>query len=124
MLEDYHVITAAEIHADVAFLLQHMPDTLHLVVISRAEPDLPFGILRARDELFEISAPDLQFDRAETETFLRETLNFELQPSALEMLQQRTEGWPAGLRLAALSLQNKGGQATDQLLESFSGGHR
>jgi LuxR family maltose regulon positive regulatory protein len=124
VLEDYHAITNPEIQSAVEFLLQHKPDTLHLVVISRSEPDLPLGILRARDELVEITAADLRFDRAETESFLRETLKSEMPPSAVEKLLERTEGWVAGLRLAALSLQNKNGEATSQVIESFSGGHR
>jgi LuxR family maltose regulon positive regulatory protein len=74
--------------------------------------------------VLEINASDLHFDRAETEAFLRETLNLELRSSAVEKLQQQTEGWPAGLRLASLSLQNKGAEAAEQVIQSFSGGHR
>jgi LuxR family maltose regulon positive regulatory protein len=124
VLEDYHAIALPEIHAALAFLLQHKPETLSVVIISRAEPDLPLGILRARDELTEITAADLRFDRAETEVFLRETLKGELPPTAVEKLLERTEGWAAGLRLAALSLQNKGGATAEQIIESFSGGQR
>ena len=120
VLEDYHVITTAEIHAAVTFLLQHKPDALHLVIISRSEPDdLPLGILRARDELLEITTNDLRFTRSETESFLREALQGEISPSDTEKLQERTEGWVAGLRLAALSIQNKSGE-----IQSFSGSHR
>lgn len=124
VLEDYHAVTTAEIHAALAFLLQHKPERLKIVIIARAEPDLPLGILRARDELVEITAADLRFDRAETESFLRGTLKGELSPSAVEKLLERTEGWAAGLRLAALSLQNKDGAAAEQVIESFSGGQR
>lgn len=123
-LEDYQSITSADIYTAIAYLLQHMPDALHLVILSRAEPDLPLGLLRARNQLLEISAAELRFDRAETETFLRKTLDLELQTLTVEMLQQRTEGWPAGLRLASLVLQNNAGEATEQVIQSFSGGHR
>ena len=124
VLEDYHFITAPEIHADVAYLLQYMPETLHLVVLSRAEPDLPLGILRARDELLEIDAFELRFNQTETAAYVKETLKTELSPSMIEKLQQRTEGWAAGLRLATLALQNKSGEAAEQVIGSFSGGHR
>ena len=123
VLEDYHAITAPEIHAMLAFLLQHKPDILHLLILSRREPDLPLGILRARDELAEINASDLRFDQAETEAFLRQTLKGEIPTSAIEKLHQRTEGWAAGLRLATLALQYRDEQAVEQILQSFSGGH-
>ncbi|HTX90395.1 MAG TPA: LuxR C-terminal-related transcriptional regulator [Anaerolineales bacterium] len=124
VLEDYHAITAAEIHSALAFLVQHLPEPLHLVILSRSEPDLPLGILRARAELVEISAAELRFDRAETETFLREVRKAELPPAALDRLQEQTEGWAAGLRLAVLLLQDKDGEAAEQALAGFSGSHR
>ncbi len=124
VLEDYQAITAADIHQTVAFLLQNVPDTLHLLVISRSAPDLPLGILRARDELLEIGAEDLRFSREEIEAFLRENVKGETLPSAVEKLQERTEGWAAGLRLAAQALQNRSGQDAVQVLESFAGSHR
>jgi LuxR family maltose regulon positive regulatory protein len=124
VLEDYHTITSVEIHATLAFLLQHKPDSLHLVIISRDDPDLPLGILRARDQLTEITAADLRFQPGETEAFLRATLKIDLSPRALEKIQERTEGWAAGLRLASLALQNKVGTAAEQAIDSFSGSHR
>ena len=124
VLEDYHAITAGEIHTALAFLLQHLPDNLHLILVARSEPDLPLGILRARDELVEIGASDLLFSLPETESFLQEALRGALPAGAAARLQARTEGWAAGLRLAALALQNKGGQDAEQVIESFSGSHR
>ena len=125
VLEDYHTITVTEIHETVAFLLQHLPEALHLVLISRSEPDLPLSILRARDELVEINASDLRFTPTETELFLRETVWAEMPTSAVEKLHERTEGWAAGLRLAARSLQGKENLAeAEKIVQSFSGSHR
>ena len=123
VLEDHHAITAPEIHATMGFFLQHKPHVLHLLILTRRQPDLPLGILRARDELAEIDASDLRFDLAQTESFLRQTLKGEIPPSAMEKLHQRTEGWAAGLRLAALSLQYKDEQVVEQVIGSFSGSY-
>ena len=123
VLEDYHAITSTEIKEGLSFLIQHLPEMLHVVVISRNEPDLPLGILRARDEMIEISVSDLRFDRMETESFLRENLQANLSLSTVEKIFQKTEGWPAGLRLVALSLKSKGG-AIENLIESISGSDR
>jgi LuxR family maltose regulon positive regulatory protein len=125
VLEDYHTITNPEIQAGMAFLLQHLPGLLHLILISRSEPELPLGILRARDELLEINATQLCFSAAETEKFMRATLNRDIPTPALALLQERTEGWPAGLRLTALWLQGKGNlQDLTPAIQSFSGDHR
>ncbi len=125
VLEDYHVISVAEIHATVSFLLQHLPDTLHLVLLSRTAPELPLGILRARDDLVEIDAASLRFSLPETQAFLRETLPMALPAAALARLQERTEGWAAGLRLVALALQSRRySEETEQFIQEFSGGHR
>jgi LuxR family maltose regulon positive regulatory protein len=70
ILEDYHTISPTEIHATVSFLLQHLPASLHMLLISRNEPSLPLGILRARDELIELDTASLRFTLSETEAFL------------------------------------------------------
>ncbi|MCL5995634.1 MAG: LuxR C-terminal-related transcriptional regulator [Chloroflexi bacterium] len=125
VLEDYHAIITAEIHEMVAFLLRHMPEALHLILISRGDPDLPLGLLRARDELVEINAASLRFSLAETASFLRAALPVEMSTSVLERLQERTEGWAAGLRLAVLAFQSKGNaQDAEKVIQSFSGSHR
>jgi LuxR family maltose regulon positive regulatory protein len=125
VLDEYQTITSPEIHAALAFLLQHLPERLHLVLISHSEPDLPLALLRARDELIEINVSSLRFTARETEAFLNETLSFKPSSELVTTIQERTEGWPAGLRLVALSLQNKG-EITDveKLVKSFSGSHR
>ncbi|HET9912939.1 MAG TPA: LuxR C-terminal-related transcriptional regulator [Anaerolineales bacterium] len=136
VLEDYHTIKSNEINAGVSFLIQHLPEALHLVFITRTDPDLPLGILRARDELVEINTTDLRFNQEQTEAFLHTTLKIAIPTSAVTRLLQKTEGWPAGLRLVTLLLQNKrstpqSGSADksntvdiEKLIEAFSGSDR
>lgn len=125
VLEDYHAIHASEVNKGLAFLIQHLPVTLHLVLITRTEPDLPLAILRVRDELVELSVNELRFNQTEAETFLREAVQMEIPSAAVTKLLQQTEGWAAGLRLAALSLQSKNSAAdVEQLIRSFSGSDR
>ncbi|HLO33692.1 MAG TPA: hypothetical protein VK249_31380, partial [Anaerolineales bacterium] len=125
VLEDYQSLKSTEINAGVSFLIQHLPESLHLVFITRTDPDLPLGILRVRDELVEINASDLHFDQEETEAFLHTTLQTDLPSVVVTQLLQKTEGWPAGLRLVTLALQNKGNTAdVETLIQSFSGSDR
>jgi LuxR family maltose regulon positive regulatory protein len=125
VLDDYHLIETPEIRESVAFLLQHLPSALHVVLVTRQEPDLPLGLLRARDELLEIDTASLRFTPAETAAFLREAVPLALPPALVEKLQQRIEGWAAGLRLVALSLKGQPDAAgAAQALERFSGSHR
>ncbi|QBD76976.1 hypothetical protein EPA93_13570 [Ktedonosporobacter rubrisoli] len=122
VLEDYHLIAEARIHETLNFLLAHMPETLHIVLITRYEPPLSLVRLRANGDLHEISASDLRFSFEETTTFLQE---FALSVETLQRLNTHLEGWAAGLRLLLLSLQRKTTQAQiEQLLASFSGTHR
>ncbi|MGA7607214.1 MAG: LuxR C-terminal-related transcriptional regulator [Anaerolineales bacterium] len=124
VLDDYHVIKSAAIHDGLTFLIQHLPESLHLILISRSEPALPLSILRARAEMMEVTAADLRFDETETQTFLRATLSTQLPPAIVTRLQERTEGWAAGLQLAALSLQDKNVEETEKFIRTFSGSHR
>ena len=125
VLEDYHVIQSTDIHDGISFLIQHLPDSLHLVFITRTEPDLSLGILRARDELVEINAAELRFNQGEAEAFLHTVAHIDLPSSVLASLMQKTEGWPAGLRLGTLTLQNKSSLADlETWIESFSGSDR
>jgi len=125
-LEDFHAIHNAEILAGVGYLLQNLPSALHIVLVTRSVPDgLPLGILRARGELVEIDAAGLRFSLEESGQFLHGALKADLPQQALAQLQEKTEGWAAGLRLAALALQKGAGAAgAGRLLEGFSGGHR
>jgi LuxR family transcriptional regulator, maltose regulon positive regulatory protein len=120
VLDDYHAIPSQEIHKTVAFFIQNLPEPLHLILLSRSEPDLPLGILRARDELLEIETGSLRFSLAETEAFLHETLKDEISPAAIVKLHERSEGWAAGLRLAALACN---AQDPEAVIDSFSGSH-
>jgi LuxR family maltose regulon positive regulatory protein len=125
VLDDYHTIKSTDIHDGISFLIQHLPQFLHLVFITRSEPNLPLGLLRARDELVEIDTPNLRFNQREAEVFLQTITQIDLPSSAVVRLWQKTEGWPAGLLLGALTLQNKGNQADlEKWIESFSGGDR
>jgi LuxR family maltose regulon positive regulatory protein len=124
VLNDYHAITSAEINEAVAYLFQHLPAALHLVLISRSQPALPLGILRARDEMVELEAADLRFSGAETGAFLQQAADGELPALVVDQLQERTQGWPAGLRLAARLLQNENSGQAEKLIQSFSGSHR
>jgi len=125
VLEDYHAIKSTEINTGISFLIQHLPESLHLVFITRSDPDLALGILRARNELLEINAADLRFDQVEAEAFLHATIKTVLPSSAVTSLLQKTEGWPAGLRLVTLAFQNKGGTVdVEKLIGSFSGSDR
>ncbi|HVN81338.1 MAG TPA: LuxR C-terminal-related transcriptional regulator [Terriglobia bacterium] len=124
LLDEYQSITAPEINEGMAFLIQQLPEAYHMVLISRSEPALDLGLLRARGELAEITRADLQFSLVETQVFLRETLAGELAPGMAVLLQERTEGWAAGLRLASLSLQNKNPEEAEKIIQTFSGRHR
>ena len=119
VLDDYHVIADDLIHASVAFLARHMPRQLKLVIATRAEPPLPFGRFRAAGELTELRAGDLRFDDAEADRLLNGALALDLEATDVEVLQQRTEGWPAGLQLAALSLRDRGDRGA--FIRAFAG---
>jgi LuxR family maltose regulon positive regulatory protein len=125
VLEDYHAIKSTEIHEGISFLIQHLPESIHLIFITRAEPDLPLGILRVRDELLELNVSDLRFRREEADAFLQKALRSDLPSTAISKLLEKTEGWPAGLRLVTLALQNKDNTVSiDHLIQSFSGSDR
>ena len=122
VLDDYHLISALQVHQQLAFLLEHQPSQMHLVIITREDPPLPLARLRARGQVVEIRQADLQFTLEETADFMRRVAQAELAPDDIAALQRRTEGWIAGLQLLALSLR---GQAdVKRLVESFAGSHR
>lgn len=106
VLDDYHVIEAAAIHETLTYWLDHLPANIHLAITSRSEPNLPLSRLRARGQLIELNLNALQFTLQETEHYLRRTMGLDLSDAAVETLAERTEGWPAGLQLAAISLQD------------------
>lgn len=106
MLDDLHVITSPEVRTAFRFLVDHLPPVLSLVVASRADPELPLARLRASAELAEIRSDQLRFSRDDAERLLNQTLGLALRPEEIHALWQRTEGWPAGLYLAGLSLRD------------------
>lgn len=125
VLEDYHLITTKQIHEQLAFVLEHLPPTLHLVLLTRNDPALPLARLRAQGQLHELRAEDLQFSLAETEAFLRQVLPYQLPGEAIAHLQERTEGWAAGLHLIALSLwRHHDIERAAQALVAVSGRYR
>jgi len=122
VLDDYHLITTLPIHQLLAFLLEHAPPQMHLVVATREDPPLPLSRLRARGQTVEIRQADLQFTAEETTEFLRQARQLELSPADVAALQRRTEGWAAGLQLVALSIS--GNDDAERLVRSFTGSHR
>jgi LuxR family maltose regulon positive regulatory protein len=122
ILDDYHVIDATLIDNALTFLIKHMPPQMHLVITTREDPDLPLARLRARGQLTELRVTDLRFTRSEAAEFLNRDMGLNLSVEDIATLETRTEGWIAGLQLAAISMQ--GHQDTAQFLESFTGSHR
>jgi LuxR family maltose regulon positive regulatory protein len=107
VLDDYHTTDHPDIQAGVAFLLEHLPPNVHLIISTRADPTLPLPRLRARGELTELRSVDLRFNAGETATYLNEVMGLGLAVSDLTSLMGRTEGWIAALQLAALSMQGR-----------------
>ncbi|TCC04332.1 LuxR C-terminal-related transcriptional regulator [Kribbella soli] len=122
VLDDYHVIEALDVHEAVAFLLDHLPDQLHLVVATRADPPFPLARLRGRGQLTEIRVDDLRFAAAEAGAFLNDVMGLQLAADDVLALEGRTEGWVAGLQLAALSL--RGVSEVAGFIDAFTGSHR
>jgi len=122
VLDDYHLIDAPAIHSALAFLLDHLPPQLHLVITTRADPPLPLTRLRARGQLTELRAADLRFTADETATFLTELMGLPLSADDVAALEVRTEGWIAGLQLAALAAREHAHPA--QYIQAFTGDHR
>jgi LuxR family maltose regulon positive regulatory protein len=122
VLDDYHELASAEIHESMAYLLEHMPANLHVVVGTRADPPLPLARMRARGELVEIRAADLRFTDDEAATYFRDVAGLELDATAVEALASRTEGWVAALQLAGLSMQGRDDVA--EFIAGFAGDDR
>jgi LuxR family maltose regulon positive regulatory protein len=121
-LDDYHVLEERSVHEAVAFLLEHAPPQVSLVVATRSDPPLPLARLRGRAELVEVRAADLRFTASEADTLLGDITGLELDQDQVTALTTRTEGWAAGLQLAALSLREQGDAAA--FVEAFAGSHR
>jgi LuxR family maltose regulon positive regulatory protein len=120
VLDDYHVITDPHIHEALAFFIDHLPKNMHVLLLSRSEPPLSLVRRRARGEIDELHLSDLRFSAEETTTFLHQALPTTLSSVSLLQLDAALEGWAAGLRLLALTLQGKGEAAVKQALLSLS----
>ncbi len=105
VLDDYHVIDSKPVDNALTFLLEHLPPQMHLVIATREDPHLPLARLRARGQLTELRAADLRFTPAEAAEFLNRVMGLNLSAEDIAALEARTEGWIAGLQLAALSMQ-------------------
>jgi LuxR family transcriptional regulator, maltose regulon positive regulatory protein len=125
-LDDYHVIHTPAIHQQHAFLLEHQPPHLHQVIVTREDPPLPISRLRARGQVEEIRQDDLRFTLAEAAEFLHRVMGLDLAADEIAALESRTEGWAAGLQLAALSLQERGEVRGDarRFVQAFAGSNR
>ena len=122
VLDDYHVLDARDVQDGMAFLLDHLPPQIHLVIGSRADPALPLARLRGRGELVEIRAADLRFTPGEAAAYLNEMMGLQLTARDVAALEGRTEGWIAALQLAALSLQGREDVAA--FIDGFAGDDR
>jgi LuxR family maltose regulon positive regulatory protein len=120
-LDDFHLIQAQAILDLITFLLEHIPPQIHLAILSRTDPPLPLFRLRARDQLVEVRAEQLRFTNEEVAAFLNEIMGFQLSQDDLYAMESRTEGWIAGLQLAALSMQ--GSQDPHNFVKAFTGSH-
>src|SRR3954447_8731922 len=122
LLDDYHLIDAQPVDQTLTFLLDHLPPQMHLVITTRADPQLPLARLRARDQMTELRAADLRFTPAEVGAFLEEVMGLSLSAAHIAALEVRTEGWIAGLQLAALSMQ--GYHDVSAFIQAFAGDNR
>jgi len=122
VLDDYHLITEAEVHQVVTFLLENQPPQLHLVISGRADPPWPMARLRAQGEINELRTSDLRFTPEETIEFVHKVMGLELSVEEIRELDRRTEGWVAGIQMAALSM--RGREDKQGFIRAFAGSHR
>lgn len=122
VLDDYHHINYQPIHDALAYLVDHLPNNIHLVFISRSDPPLPLGRWRVRGQLTEIRADDLRFTQEEAVQFLNQAMGLSLSMENIRALEARTEGWVAGLQLAALTLQKSSNPG--EIISAFAGSNR
>src|SRR5438132_8928876 len=122
VLDDYHVIDAKPVDMALTYLVEHLPPQMHLVIATREDPQLPLARLRARSHLTEVRAADLRFTASEAAEFLTQVMGLSLSAADIAALEDHTEGWIAGLQLAALSMQ--GHQDVSGFIRAFAGNHR
>ena len=122
VLDDYHDIESPPVDDALTFLIEYLPPQLHLVIVTRVDPQLPLARLRARDQLIELRASDLRFTSSEAADFLNRVMGLDLSARDITALEKRTEGWIAGLQLAAISMQ--GHTDVSAFVNAFTGSHR
>ena len=122
VLDDYHMVDAPSVDQALAFLLDHLPPQMHLVITTREDPQLPLARYRARGQMTELRVADLRFTPAEAAGFLNQVMDLNLSAEDVTALEARTEGWIAGLQLAALSL--RGRADVGQFVRAFAGDNR
>jgi LuxR family maltose regulon positive regulatory protein len=122
VLDDYHSITSLAIHRQISFLLDHLPARVHFVIITREDPLIPVSRLRVSNQVLEIRQDELRFTMDEIANFMHQVMRLDLSESDLISLERRTEGWIAGLQLAALSLH--GLRDKDTFIQAFTGSNR
>lgn len=122
VLDDYHLADSPAVDQALALLVEHLPPQMHLVIATREDPNLPLARLRARDQLAEVRAADLRFTPAEAGEFLNQVMNLNLAAEQVAALEARTEGWIAGLQLAALSVRGRADAAA--FVREFAGDNR
>ena len=128
VLDDYQVITQQPLHDGLAYLIEHLPVCMHLIVAGRSAPPLPLALLRGRRELVMLQAADLRFRPQDALALFNQVMRLDLAGPEIDALEKMTEGWIAGLQLAAVALRDAGGtrsrQSAATFIGSFSGGHR
>ncbi|HEY5474587.1 MAG TPA: hypothetical protein VIK32_15540, partial [Candidatus Limnocylindrales bacterium] len=122
VLDDYHLVDSEPVNEALAFLLEHLPPQMHLVIATREDPRLPLARWRARGQLTELRAADLRFTPSEAAEFLNRVMGLDLSAGDVTALESRTEGWIAGLQLAALSIQGRSDAVS--FIQTFTGSHR
>jgi LuxR family transcriptional regulator, maltose regulon positive regulatory protein len=122
VLDDYHTIINPQIHEALEYFIEHQPTQIHLVITTREDPPLPLARMRARGHMTEIRANDLRFTQDEAQQFFNQSMHLELAEETISTLEARTEGWAAGLQLAALALQNL--PDSQEFIQTFHGTHR
>jgi LuxR family maltose regulon positive regulatory protein len=123
VLDDYHIIDSKPVDQALTFLLEHLPPQMHLVITTREDPQFPLARLRVRGQLTELRAADLRFTPAEATDFLNQMMGLNLSAEDIAALEAHTEGWIAGLQLAALSMQGHASRDAASFIKSFSGSH-
>jgi LuxR family maltose regulon positive regulatory protein len=121
VLDDYHMIELASIHKAICTLVERKPPKMHIVIATREDPPFPLAQLRVQNQLTEVRVGDLQFTTSEAAEFLSEVMGIKLAPQEVELLETRTEGWIAGLQLAALTIQGRPNPR--DYIQSFTGNH-